>query len=150
VRGSRTKDLVQAFEGAFGRRGWHGPGVLGSLRGAGPKEAGKRPKGAHHSIHDLVEHIAFWEERGIRYIRPEHPRSRGDWETPGRSFAQSLAHMKGVHARLVASIRSLHDADLDRIVTTGEGRMSLSKALYGITAHAAYHAGQIRLLRTLL
>jgi uncharacterized damage-inducible protein DinB len=52
---------------------------------------------------------------------------------------------------LRAAVSRLEDRDLDGIVETQHGgRMTLSRVLRGVAAHDAYHAGQIRLLRTLL
>jgi uncharacterized damage-inducible protein DinB len=149
---ARVRDLLDAFEGAFERRGWHGPSVLQALRGLSSEQAKKRPAGAHHSIHELVEHIAYWEERGIRYLAPRGSRARSarDWARPEHSFAASVARLKAIHARLIAAIEALGDSDLDRRISTGSGPMPLGRALHGVAAHAAYHAGQIGLLKSLL
>ena len=45
---------------------------------------------------------------------------------------------------------ALDDPDLDRRVKTSSGPRPLSEVLHGLAAHDAYHAGQIRLARTLL
>jgi hypothetical protein len=145
-RGSRVEDLLVALRGAFERGGWQGPSVLESLAGVGPAAAGKRPRGVPHSVHDLVEHIAFWEERGVTYLRPGPKQLRADWSLPGRSYRASLARLKKVHALLVRSVGRLREGDLDRIVSTGEGDVTLARALHGVAAHDAYHAGQIGLI----
>jgi uncharacterized damage-inducible protein DinB len=145
--GHRVVDLLTSLEGAFERRGWHGPSILRSIRGVKAGEARKKP--AHHSIHELVEHIAYWEEVGLSYITSAPRPERRDWSRPARSFRESVDHMKTTHRRLSAAVRKLSVEDLDRRVQTGEGSMSLAKALHGVAAHAAYHAGQIELIRTL-
>jgi uncharacterized damage-inducible protein DinB len=142
----RVGDLLLAFRGAFERDGWHGPSLLGLLREVPGKVAGKRPRGTPYSIHDLVEHIAFWEEQGLRQLRGERSGGAGDWTRPRRSFPRSVAHLKKVHASLVRAIRGLRESDLDRVVVAGEGPMSAGKALHGVVAHAVYHSGQIALL----
>jgi uncharacterized damage-inducible protein DinB len=143
----RVADLLASLEGAFEKRGWQGPTVLRSIRGVKGVEARKKP--GHHSIHELVEHIAYWEEVGLSYIKKVPRPERRDWSRPTRSFAASVEHLRATHERLAAAVRLLSDQDLDRRVETGEGRMPLSRALHGVAAHAAYHAGQIGLIRSL-
>jgi uncharacterized damage-inducible protein DinB len=149
----RVTDVLLALAGAFESRGWHGPSVLEALDGVTTREAARRPGSAHHSIHQLVEHIRYWEEAGLSiFTRPAEakPRRR-DWGRPTTSFAASRQRLERTHARLVAAVRRLEDADLARPVKTVEsGVMLLVRVLHGIAAHDAYHAGQIRLLRTLL
>lgn len=143
---TRVRDLLEAFEGAFERNGWHGPSVLGALRGLDPKKAGRRPQRAHHTIHELVEHVAYWEERALAYFAPREKATGQNFGAPVRSFRASVAHMKSVHTRLIEKIRRLREKDLDRKL---RGK-SLARVLHGVAAHATYHAGQIGLLKTLL
>lgn len=149
----RVADVLLALGGAFERKGWHGPSVLEALEGVSAREAARRPGSAHHSIHQLLDHIQYSEEEGLRILtRPGEPRPRRrDWGRPTTSLAASRQRLERTHARLVAAVRRLEDADLARAVKTVEsGMMPLARVLHGIAAHDAYHAGQIRLLRTLL
>jgi len=150
---ARVDDVLIALRGAFEAKGWHGPTVLGSVRGVTAREALRRPTRAHHSIHELVDHIAYWEATVLRrYLRrgvlPQ--RGRRDWASPAGSFADSVRRMKAGHLALVAAVSALRDRDLDRRVPSSAGLRPLSEVLHGIAAHDAYHAGQIRLVRTLL
>jgi len=151
-RQTRVDDVLAALEGAFEKKGWHGPTVIEALEGVTSTEAAHKPGAARHSIHQLVDHIQYWEQAGLRYVtkpgRPKPPRR--DWSRPTTSLAASVARLRSTHARLVAVVTRLADADLDRPVrTVGSGVTPLARVLHGIAAHAAYHAGQIRLLRTL-
>jgi uncharacterized damage-inducible protein DinB len=151
--GQRVADLLAALRGAFERKGWHGPTVLEALQGVTAREAAHKPAGVHHSIHQLVDHIQYWEESGLRYAttRGKPKRTRRDWGLPARSFTASLREMKATHRRLIEAVSALADDDLERPIGTWDsGRMSLSRVLHGVAAHDAYHAGQIRLIRTLL
>jgi uncharacterized damage-inducible protein DinB len=150
---SRVDDVLSALRGAFEANGWHGPTVRGAIRGVTPREAGRRPTRAHHSIHELVDHIAYWEAAVLRrYLRrePMRRRSRRDWAPPSGPFADSARKLEEGHQALVAAVSALDDRDLDRKVPTSSGPRPLSEVLHGIAAHDAYHAGQIRLARTLL
>jgi uncharacterized damage-inducible protein DinB len=151
--GPRVADLLVALQGAFERKGWHGPTVLETLRGVTAREAGLKPAGVHHSIHQLVDHIQYWEEAGLRYAttRRRPKRTRRDWGAPAVAFAASLRRMKATHQRLIDAVSALAEAELDRPIGTWDsGRMPLARVLHGVAAHDAYHAGQIRLIRTLL
>jgi uncharacterized damage-inducible protein DinB len=151
--GPRVGDVLGALRGAFERKGWHGPTVLEALRGVTAREAALKPTGVHHSIHQLVEHIQYWEEAGLRYAttRGRPRRTRRDWGVPTASFAVSLRQMQATHRRLVEAVSALADAALDQSIGTWDsGRMPLAQVLHGVAAHDAYHAGQIRLIRTLL
>jgi uncharacterized damage-inducible protein DinB len=151
---SRVDDVLAALRAAFEKNGWHGPTVLGSLKGITAGEAARKPKRAHHSVHELVDHIAYWEAVVLRrYLgpSPKSPRGRGDWKPPATPFAESVRRMQEGHAALVAAIAVLRDQDLDRKVKTAARlRRPLADVLHGVVAHDAYHAGQIRLTRKLL
>jgi uncharacterized damage-inducible protein DinB len=100
-----------------------------------------------------VDHIQYWEEAGLRYAttRRRPKRTRRDWGAPAVAFAASLRRMKATHQRLIEAVAALAEAELDRPIGTWDsGRMPLARVLHGVAAHDAYHAGQIRLIRTLL
>ena len=151
--GPRVGDVLTALRGAFERQGWHGPTVLEALQGVTAQEAARRPAGIHHSIHQLVDHIQYWEEAGLRYATAlEKPkRTRRDWGLPSTSFGASLRRLRATHKRLLEAVSRLADGELERPIGTWDsGRMPLARVLHGVAAHDVYHAGQIRLVRTLL
>ncbi len=151
--GARIEDVKVALKGSFEAEGWHGPAVLENLRGLSSLSGGLKPRGAHHSIHELVDHIEYWEAVGVHYLEKGRPprRLRRDWAIPRSSFSASLRRLKATHKRLLRAISGLKDDDLRRTVriTTGE-RVPLARVLHGLAAHAAYHGGQIGLLRTVV
>ena len=150
---TRVAAILGAFKGAFESKGWHGHTVLESIRGVTEAQACRKPGGAHHSIHQLLDHIEYWEAMGIHYVRTGGPGrlDRRDWSPPAGSLAASLRRLKATHKALVAAVARLKEADLDRKVRTiSAGSRPLVDVLLGIVAHDAYHAGQIRLMRTLL
>jgi uncharacterized damage-inducible protein DinB len=152
VSRTRVDDVLAALRGAFEANGWHGPTVRASVRGVTAREADRKPSRAHHSVHELVDHIAYWEATVLRrYFVPASPRQeRGDWRPPAASFADSVRRMEDGHRALVKAVSALRDQDLDRPVKTPSGPRPLVEVLHGLAAHDAYHAGQIRLTRNLL
>ncbi len=148
---TRVADVIVALQGAFSNKGWHGPSVLDSVKGVRAKQARKR-KG-QHSIHELVDHIEYWESIAVHYVRRGKPpkRRRADWIPPNLHWRDSVRRMRATHRVLLAAIATLKDADLERPVrTVGSGRMRLVQVLHGVAAHDVYHAGQIGLLRNRL
>jgi uncharacterized damage-inducible protein DinB len=153
MSGARVGDVLTALRGAFDRDGWHGPTVLEAIEGVSEELASGKPAGAHHSIHELVDHVVYWEAMGLHYLREgAAPASvPPDWPAASGRFADAVARMRRAHEELVATIGALDDSDLERPVRTVAGASrSLAEVLHGLATHAGYHAGQIRLLRTLL
>jgi hypothetical protein len=149
---TRVDDVLAALQAAFDKNGWHGPTVRGAVRGVTAHEAARRPPRAHHSIHELVDHVAYWEAVvRRRYLgQAATERGRGDWRPPQGSFVESVRRMEEGHRALVKAVAALRDEDLDRKVKTSSGPRPLVEVLHGLAAHDAYHAGQMRLTRKLL
>jgi uncharacterized damage-inducible protein DinB len=151
--GKRVEDVLAALKGAFASGGWHGPTVLESIAGVTAAQARKKPTGAHHSVHELVDHNALWERAAIRNLKTGRAPARPEreWASPRTNFGTSVRRLKDAHRALVTEVACLRETDLERAVKTdGSGAMPLVSVLHGVAAHAAYHAGQIRLIRTLL
>ena len=127
--------------------------MLQAIRGLKAKKARKCRGKSAHSIHQLIDHVEYWENVAIHYVRRGRPpkRLRKDWMAPSMSLSKSVRRLRATHRVLVAAIAMLKEADLERPVrTVSRRRMRLGEVLHGVAAHDAYHAGQIRLLRTLL
>jgi hypothetical protein len=117
---------------------------------------GKRPKGAEHSLWELLEHmrIATWDilefSRDGKHVSPEWPSGYWPktkappndkaWAKSVRAFAADLAAMR----KLVAE-----SADLYAPIPHGDGQTILREALL-IADHNAYHLGELVLVRRLL
>jgi len=145
--------LVERLERGFSGGAWHGPSVLGALRGVNAAAASWRPGPDRHDIWELVLHLAYWKHEVRRRLGDDagrFPRVGRDWpRTPERrteaAWREDLALLRAEHEALVAWARGLDEVALDEPAsgtTRGEN-------LFGIIAHDAYHAGQIRLIRKL-
>jgi uncharacterized damage-inducible protein DinB len=148
---ARVRDLLAALRGAVEQEGWHGPTVLESVRGVSGVLALRKPAGAHHSVVDLVQHIAYWEAIGLHHVSGGTvPKPvEADWTEPPTSLALAVKRLRSTHAALVAAVARMPEDLLDRRVPTDEGPRPLADVLHGVAAHGTYHAGQIRLLLTL-
>ena len=148
--------LLGEIERAFDGTAWHGPNLMSSLRGIGPKEAAWRPGPERHNIWELVVHAAYWKYRTRRYLTDEPPRSFG---VPGSNFPPrpveetrkawdaDLELLRGWHARLLEAVAAFDPARL--LEKTGTKRISFEMLISGVAAHDVYHSGQISLLKRL-
>ncbi len=118
---------------------------------------GERPRGAPHSLWELVEHmrIAQWDilefSRNPQHVSPDFPRGYwpnsaappkdGAWSRSIQAFRSDLEAM----CNLVADSAT----DLFARIPHGEGQTILREALL-VADHNAYHIGQMLLVRRLL
>ena len=149
--------IVDLLQRAHAGDAWHGPSVVAVLDGVDAAAARARPIAAGHTIWETALHIVAWrrevEQRlgGKAPTLPEH----GDWPvvpSDDGEWAQVIEDLHASNRSLVAAVKRLVDADLERPV--GEGReaglgsgVSVAVMLHGIVAHDVYHAGQIALLK---
>lgn len=142
-------ELSEVHEG----NAWHGPSLREALDRLTAEQAAARPIESAHSIWEIVEHIAGWEN--VFRLRLEGTQRRApeeDFPTVGQvneeAWKQALAKLDATHARLIKVISELPDTKLDETVV-GTG-YSVRYLLHGIVRHHVYHAGQIVLLRKAL
>jgi hypothetical protein len=149
-----TGSFTLLLDEGFSKAAWHGPNLLGSLRGLTLRQLLYRPRPEGHNIWELAVHCAYWKYAvrnrliaGKRNSFPLagsnfFPRNRGltpaDWK-------KDLALLKREHAALRAAILGLHPRTYDTRVPGS--KHSLRRTLLGIAAHDIYHAGQIALLK---
>jgi len=116
------------------------------------RAAGSKPRGATHTVHQLLRHMSYWQDWVVAWLEgdspglPRHasgswraeagPSSRRDWDEAVRQFRRGLVKLE----------RSCRDADLS---PRGPGKSRL-EMLHAIAAHNSYHAGQVAFLRQLL
>lgn len=148
--------LSLLLDEGFNRAAWHGPNLLGSLRGLTLRELLYRPRKASHNIWELAVHCAYWKyavrNRMIAGRRNTFPlegsnffrRDRGlllpDWK-------KDAAMLKQQHAALRTVVLGLDPRTYGHRVLNS--RHTVRRTVLGIAAHDIYHAGQISLLKRL-
>lgn len=145
--------LVEQLDRVFAGKAWHGPSVLGALRGVDAAAASWRPGPERHDIWELVLHLAFWKHEVRKRLGEDasrFPRVGRNWPRPperrtAAAWREDVALLRAEHAALVAWARGLDEAALAEPVR----RTTRGETLFGIITHDAYHAGQIRLIRKL-
>lgn len=149
---TRTFNLL--LDEGFSKAAWHGPNLLGSLRGVTLPQLLFRPRKEGHNIWELAVHCAYWKYAvrnrligGKRNSFPLEgsnffPRNRGltmdDWK-------KDLALLKKQHALLKATVVSLDPSTFDDRIKGSQH--TVRRTVLGIAAHDIYHAGQISLLK---
>jgi len=122
--------------------------------------AARRIAGYPHSIWEIVLHMNYWMDYDLRTIAgeappyPDHaieswlghpdPANEEQWKATTHRFSQLLAQL--------AALAESDSAALERIVikagpANAQRQCTMHAALWEITAHNSYHAGQIALLR---
>ena len=143
--------IIDQLNRSFDGEAWHGPAVMEILEGVDAKSAAARPIATAHGIWELVLHLGGWERVVIARLRGEKanlsdaenfPHITDSSEKTWRDAIQTLRH---THSELLKAASSLTDAQLSNPVA-GEDYDVLSMLL-GAVQHAAYHGGQIALLK---
>lgn len=151
---TETRSFLLLLDEGFNRAAWHGPNLLGSLRGLTLEQLLHRPRNGGHNIWELAVHCAYWKYAvrnrliaGKRNTFPLEgsnffPRERGltllDWK-------KDLALLKRQHAALRETILGLDPATFDQRLPGS--RHTVRRTVLGIAAHDIYHAGQVALLK---
>jgi hypothetical protein len=148
--------LLQALDEAFQKKTWHGPNLMGSLRGVSASEALWRPAPGRHSIWELAVHTAYWKytalyriglaERGSFYLKGSNffPVPDSPIENEWREVARRMKHY---HKAVTDALAALDDSRLDQ---RQPGRQTTLRQIFlGLAFHDVYHAGQIQLLKRL-
>jgi len=152
---SRIDQVVDQLHRAFDGEAWHGPALMEVLEGIDAETAALRPIPGAHSIWELVLHITAWEEVVARRIQGQAA-TVSDEENFGHKSGQkspatdsawrdALAKLRDTHNNLIKLAASLSETQLNEIAPGKD--YSLLFILLGTVQHAAYHGGQIALLR---
>ena len=146
--------LLAALRRAFDGRSWHGPNLLGAIRGLTPEEAFFRPGPGRHSVYDLVLHAAYWKYVARRRLTGE---KRGSFPFKGSNFfpepprkeARAVREARAVLEREHRALVEVVEAMPDEALSARHGKWTAEEMIAGVAAHDLYHAGQIQLLKRL-
>jgi uncharacterized damage-inducible protein DinB len=140
---SEKRRLMEQLDRAYTAHTWCGPSLLESIAGVPAAKAAKRAMKGAHSIWELVEHVASWNE-----IVAERLEGGSPTVTPRRNFPpvtqKTPAAWKAAQVRLALS-------DVFPAAKLSRKRPKLNDSwavlIHGQIQHQLYHAGQIALLR---
>jgi uncharacterized damage-inducible protein DinB len=148
---TKIESIVDELKRAFDGEAWHGPAMMEVLEGVDSRIAAERPIPKAHSIWELVLHVAAWERVVTRRILGESL-TLSDQENFGHissvsenAWREAVKTLRENHAELIRTVSSLSESALERTVP-GKS-YNLDFMLLGAVQHAAYHGGQIALLK---
>jgi len=148
---SEISFLVDQLRRSFDGNAWHGPALIEILDDIDAKTAAARPIHKAHCIWELVIHLAGWEQVVTRRLGGEtatltDEQNFGHVEHPTDAAWQSaVATLRQNHAELIKAASALPESKLNDRVPGKDYDVRLM--LYGAVQHAAYHGGQIAILK---
>lgn len=143
-------ELRRAYHGDA----WHGDPLLQILEGVNAAKAAARPIKNAHSIWELVLHIAAWDSAvrrrmtGVAVALADAENFPPVTDTSSTAWQKALEHLQHAHDELIEAVEKFPDASFAKPVPGKSGEhYTFAYMLHGIAQHAAYHAGQISLLK---
>jgi uncharacterized damage-inducible protein DinB len=148
---SQIAFIVDQLHRAFDGEAWHGPALMEILDGIDAHTAAARPISTAHSIWELVLHVSAWEQVCTRRINGASV-SLSDAENFGHiehvsdaAWQEAVKNLKQHHAELIHAVSTLPESRLYDPLPDKD--YNLIFMLNGTVQHAAYHGGQIALLK---
>jgi uncharacterized damage-inducible protein DinB len=143
--------IADQLNRAFDGEAWHGPALMEILDDVDARAAAARPINKAHCIWELVIHLAGWEQVVARRLQGQAA-TLTDVQNFGHvdsstehAWQSAVAVLRQNHAELVKLVSALPESRLtDRV--PGKD-YDVRFMLYGAVQHAAYHAGQIAILK---
>jgi uncharacterized damage-inducible protein DinB len=149
---SEIEFIVEQLKCAFDGEAWHGPALMEILEGVDVKTAAAQPVRGAHSIWELVLHVAAWEQAiRTRMVERRALQLNDEQNFPSvrdvseGAWRQALETLRRGHAELIAAVSGISDSQLGEQVPGKP--YDIRFMLMGAAQHAAYHGGQIALLK---
>lgn len=148
---AEIKTIIDELNRAFDGEAWHGPALMEILEGVDARTAARRPIANAHTIWELVLHLAAWERVVTRRLHGEKL-TLSDAEnfghiqdTSDKAWRDAVANLRRNHEELITTVSALSEARLNETVPGKD--YDVRFMLSGVVQHAAYHGGQIALLK---
>ena len=142
-----SDELRRALRG----EAWHGPSVQELIAPLTPEEAMQRPIPAAHNIWELVVHITSWSNIALRRINggQVEPYDGEDWpvvhEFTQDKWDEARAALDNSYERLSEVVLGMTEDELE--ANAPQSTRSIAGMVNGVAQHAAYHGGQIAILK---
>jgi uncharacterized damage-inducible protein DinB len=143
--------IADQLNRAFDGDAWHGPALMEVLDGIHATTAAAHPIPEAHSIWELVLHLATWERVITRRIQGETLMPSDEENFPqvqqptNAAWQDALQTLRTTHSELMQLVSSMKESQLNERVPGKD--YDLRFMLTGAVQHAAYHGGQIALLK---
>lgn len=145
-----SDELRRALHG----QAWHGPALEELVASVTIEEAMQRAVPTAHNIWELVLHITSWSNIALRRINGGQvaPYEGEDWPDAGgftqEHWDKARKALTESYDRLSEAVLGMTDAEL--MVNAPRSDRSIAGMIDGVAQHAAYHGGQIALLKKLV
>lgn len=144
--------LARVIDEGHTTRAWYGADLLTAIGDVDAAAAARRPAEGRHNIGEIALHHAYWlHEAATRLGAPAEPfRLDGeDWFAWGGGSALAWDDVRALVQGELQRLRDTVEA-----VSAGKAASPLDETarfelVLGIAAHAAYHAGQVQLVKKL-
>jgi uncharacterized damage-inducible protein DinB len=146
-----VKLLYDQIESTFRGRPWHGPNMIQVLEGVSLEKARLRPLSTRHSIWELVNHINYWMNVGIRGLNGEklsNPEGIEDWPSIGVTEEEWRESVTELERTVNTLLKILMDFPATKLEDNVPGKtFTYRTLLHGVLHHNLYHMGQIAVFR---
>jgi uncharacterized damage-inducible protein DinB len=145
-----TRQLEHTVPGPM----WHGPALDELLADVTAAEARAHPIDGAHSIAELVAHLSAWTEICARRLAGDTGEATPaeDWPAADASsddrWHGMVRTLRERYTHIARTTQGLTDETLDAMLPARTH--AASDMLNGLVTHAAYHGGQIALLKKLV
>ncbi len=149
---SEMKRTLDLLDRAYKKEAWHGPSLAETLDGVSAQLAAKRPLKGAHTIWELVNHIASWNEIVAERLaggKPQVTAERNFPPMPKRptpaAWKASLRRLGRTEAQFRAAVAKFPGRKIGRRRPGTQATWNV--LIHGQIQHQLYHAGQIAMLR---
>lgn len=148
-----TSTLLRILREGYGPGAWHGPDMRAALADLDARSAYRRPAPGRHNAAEIAVHHAFYVHSVCTRISGREPAAfpfeGEDWfeldDDKRMKWGQIVKLVESLQEQLVSVVEAIGDGSIRSPKTPAE-QLEL---VLGITCHAAYHAGQIQLVKVL-
>lgn len=160
-RETAPETLISEVRRSMSGQTWFGPSLTALLEGVDATVARCRAPGTSHSIWEIVRHLAVWARYAAYRFGGGAPRELDEEDWPSIDVADAEAWSKACEALFAAydeavdllgitPVEQLDAVDAATPVDEDGEPVTLRRVAAGLAQHAAYHAGQIALIKRLL
>lgn len=148
---TRGEVLSDELRRALRGDAWHGPALQEILADMSAEEAMQRPLPKAHTPWELVAHITSWSNIALRRINggQAEPFDGEDWPLvhgfTADNWNSACEALRESYERLSEVVLGMTDQELDAKAPRSE--RTIAAMINGVVQHAAYHGGQIALLK---
>jgi len=143
--------LLEELNRSFGGPAWHGPAFRELLDGITEAQAKSHPIDGLHSILEIVLHVQANMDLVSERLagNPKELTTEEDWpDVATTSWAGAVEELERAQSRLCDAVARVKPDELDKDVV-GKS-YSIYVIVHGAVQHAAYHGGQVAMLKKLL